>query len=251
MGAHNRFVGRAAGLAIVMLILVGVNGLAVAASRASTDASTLPTVREDDAVTGHSMCPADAAEIMPKTPATIVVELPAAGVWSLSMASTNPNKSAFEGSLEVVGYGTYPAPTTDPVEYYLGEITVDAPTVLEILVNPIGRISVCVTIEAELVPVVTTTVTTTTAAPATSTTSPPTTSAAPLTTTTTSPPEITTTVAPPSVTSSTVPGRVEVLAGGPPPPTLPVTGLPAALLAASGIAAVALGALATGLSRRR
>ena len=250
MGAHSRFVGRAAGLAIVMLILVGVNGLAVAASRASTDASTLPTVREDDAVTGHSMCPADAAEIMPKTPATILVELPAAGVWSLSMASTNPNKSAFEGSLEVVGYGTYSAPTTDSVEYYLGEITVDAPTVLEILVNPIGRISVCVTIEAELVPVVTTTVTTTTAAPATTATSPPTTSAAPLTTTTTSPPE-TTTVAPPSATSSTVLGRVEVLAGGPPPPTLPVTGLPAALLAASGIAAVTLGALATGLSRRR
>ena len=144
-------------------------------------------------------CPAGWGEVLPHQPAQVTVELPEPGTWTLTGYGSNENESANEGELWFVGYGTFPAPTTTALVYDLGEVTVDAPTTLTIVVRPVGRLSVCVSASAELV----TDTTTTTAPPddTTTTTAPP-----DDTTTTTAPPDdTTTTTAPDDTTTTTVP----------------------------------------------
>ena len=119
--------------------------------------------------------------MLPHQPAQVTVELPGPGTWTLTGHGSNENESANEGELWFVGYGTFPAPTTTALVYDLGEVTVDAPTTLTIVVRPVGRLSVCVSASAELVIATTTTTappddTTTTTAPpddTTTTTAPP------------------------------------------------------------------------------
>jgi hypothetical protein len=148
--------------------------------------TTTTTAPPDDTTTTTSgpdaECPAGWGEVLPHQPAQVTVELPGPGTWTLTGYGSNENESANEGELWFVGYGTFPAPTTTPLVYDLGEVTVDGPTTLTIVVRPVGRISVCVSASAELV-----TATTTTTAPpdTTTTTAPPTT-----TTTTAAPPTI-------------------------------------------------------------
>jgi hypothetical protein len=155
------------------------------APRDDTTTTTEPPETTTTTSGPDAECPAGWGEVLPHQPAHVTVELPEAGTWVLTGHGSNENESANEGELWFVGYGTFPAPTTTPLVYDLGEVTVDGPTTLTIVVRPVGRLSVCVSLSAELV-----TETTTTTAP-------------PDTTTTTAPPDTTTTTAPPDTTTTT------------------------------------------------
>jgi LPXTG-motif cell wall-anchored protein len=172
-----------------------------------TTTTTAPPENTTTTTDPGAECPAGWGEVLPHQPAHVTVELPGPGTWTLTGYGSNENESANEGELWFVGYGTFPAPTTTPLVYDLGEVTVDAPTTLTIVVRPVGRLSVCVSASAELVADTTTTTappddTTTTTAPpddTTTTTAPP-----DDTTTTTAPPETTTTTAPPPTIGAAV-----------------------------------------------
>ncbi len=156
-----------------------------------TTTTTAPRETTTTTTDPGAECPAGWGEVLPHQPAQVTVELPEPGTWTLTGYGSNENESANEGELWFVGYGTFPAPTTTALVYDLGEVTVDAPTTLTIVVRPVGRLSVCVSASAELV----TDTTTTTAPPddTTTTTAPP-----DDTPTTTAPPDdTTTTTAPP------------------------------------------------------
>ncbi len=222
----------------------------------TTTTTTAPPETTTTTKPPRNRCPAGWGEILPDQPVTVTVTLPEAGTWALTGHGSNENASSLEGELEWVGYGVFPAPTVAPLQYDLGDVTVEGPTTIEIQVVPTGRVSVCVSLTAELVPATTTT---TTQPPQTTTTT--TTTQPPETTTTTPPPERTPTVPPSNPpTDTTVTPSTQVLpaqqttttqAPDSGTQTLPVTGASTALFAGIGIIALALGAALVGLSTRR